>query len=174
MRCKENLKSGKSKYEINTNFPLARARRLWSDVHDSSPSFLPLVGSSQKTGRGRTLDLPPHLLRLFLSSRCGGSVFWLGFRCTPECLPFSVLLYHEALLFPLLEPEKHILPSDTETYFSLSDIDPCLGGPQKRSPKYEVDSEVTLHIHYHKVGKDEGVSYSYKNVFGYPFGIPNG
>ena len=28
MRCKENLKLGQSKYEINTNLPLARARRL--------------------------------------------------------------------------------------------------------------------------------------------------
>ena len=36
-----------------------------------------------------------------------------------------------------------------------------------------IDSEVALHIHYHKVGKDKGVSYSYENVFGYPFGIPN-
>ena len=46
MRCKENLKRQKNKYEINTNLPLARARRLKSDVHDFSPSFLPFVGSS--------------------------------------------------------------------------------------------------------------------------------
>jgi len=39
------------------------------------------------------------------------------------------LLDHEALLFLLLEPEKHILPSDTEMDFSLSDIDSCLGRP---------------------------------------------
>jgi len=43
-------------------------------------------------------------------------------------LPFAALLYHEALLFPALEPEKHILLSDTEMDFSPSDIDPCLGG----------------------------------------------
>ena len=30
------MKSGENKYEINTNLPLARARRLKSDVHDSS------------------------------------------------------------------------------------------------------------------------------------------
>ena len=174
MRCKENLKRRKSKYEIITNLPLARARRFKSDVHDFSPPYLPFVGSSQRTGRGRTLDLLPHLLFLLLSFRCGGSLFWLGFWCTPECFPFTVLLDHEAPLFPFLKLEKHVLPSDTEMDFSLSNIDPCLGGPQKRSPKYEVDSEVALHIHYYKVGKDEGVSYSYKDVFGYPFGIPNG
>ena len=46
MRCKENLKRRKSKYEINTNLPLARARRFKSDVHDFSPPFLPLVLSA--------------------------------------------------------------------------------------------------------------------------------
>ena len=111
MRCKENLKSGKSKYETNSNLPLARARRLKSDVHDFSPPYLPFVGSSWRTGRGRTLDLSPHLLFLLLSFRCG------------------VLLDHEVLLFPLLKPEKYVLPSDTEIDFSLSDIDPCLGKP---------------------------------------------
>ena len=50
----------------------------------------------------------------------------------------------------------------------------ALADLRKRSPKYEVNSKVALHIHYHKVGKDEGVSYSYEDVFGYPFGIPNG
>ena len=128
-KVQKMLKSGESKYEINTNLPLARARCLKSDVHDFSPSFLPFVGSSWRTGRGRTLDLPPHLLFLLLSFRCGGSLFWLGFWCTPECLPFTVLLDHEALLFLLLEPEKYILPSDTEMDFSLSDIDSCLGRP---------------------------------------------
>ena len=122
-------KAEKAKYEINTNLPLARARHLKYDVHDFSPSFLPFVGSSRRNGRGRTLDLPPYLLFLLLSFRCGGSLFWLGFWCTLECLPFTVLLDHEALLFFLLEPEKHILPSDTEMDFSLSDIDPCLGRP---------------------------------------------
>ena len=125
---KEIEKGRKIKYEINTNLPLARAHRLKSEVHDFSPSILPFVGSSWRTGRGRTLDLPPHLLFLLLSFRCGGSLFWLGFWCTPECLPFTILLDHEALLF-LLGSEKHILPSDTETDFSLSDIDPCLGRP---------------------------------------------
>src|SRR6185436_12163159 len=105
------LKSGESKYEINTNLPLVRARRLKSDVHDSSPSFLPFVGSSWRTGRGRILNLPPHLLCFLLSFRRGGSGFWF----TPECLPFTILLDHEALLFLLLEPEKHILLFDTET-----------------------------------------------------------
>ena len=33
--AKKMLKSGESKYEINTNLPLARARRLKSDVPDS-------------------------------------------------------------------------------------------------------------------------------------------
>ena len=102
------LKSRENKYEINTNLPLASVHHLKYDVHDFSPLFLPLVGSSWRTGRGRTLDLPPHLLCLLLSFRCGGSVFWLMFRCTPECLPFAVLLYHEALFLPFLEPEKHI------------------------------------------------------------------
>ena len=129
MRCNENLKRRKRKYKINTNLPLARARRLKSDVHDFSPSFLPLVGLSWRTGRSRTLDLPPHFLCFLLSSRCGGSVFWLGFRCTPECLPFTALLNHEALVLPFLEPEKHFHPTDSEADFSLSDIDPCLGGP---------------------------------------------
>ena len=128
IRCKKMLKSGKSIYEINTNLPLARARRLKSDVHDFSPSFLPF-GSSWRTGWGRILDLPPYLLFLLLSFRCGGSLFWLGFRCTPKCLPFTVLLDHEALLFAFLKPEKHVLPSDMEMDFSLSDIDPCLGRP---------------------------------------------
>ena len=50
MRCKENLKRGKSKYEINTNLPLARVCRLKSDVHDFSPLFLPFVGLSWRTG----------------------------------------------------------------------------------------------------------------------------
>ena len=40
MRCKENLKCGQSKYEINTNLPLARARCLKSNVHDSSPIMI--------------------------------------------------------------------------------------------------------------------------------------
>ena len=135
------MKSGESKYEINTNLPLARARRLKSDMHDFSLSFLPFVGSSWGTGRGRTLNLPPHLLFLLLSFRCGGSLFWLGFWCTPECLPFTVLLDHEAMLFLLIEPEKHILPSDTETDFSLSDIDPCLGRPSKRSPSISITTK---------------------------------
>ena len=129
MRCKENLKRWKRKYEINTNLPLARARRFKSDVHDFSPPFLPLVVSPWRTGWGQTLNLPPHLLCFLLSSRCGGSVFWLGLWCTPECLPFTVLLDHEALLFLLLKPKKHVLLSDAEMDFSLSDIDPCLGGP---------------------------------------------
>src|SRR6185312_7261490 len=111
------LKSGESKYEINTNLPLARVCRLKSDVHDFSPSFLPFVGSSWRTGRGRTLDLPPYLLFLLLSFRCGGSLFWLGFWCTLECLPFTVLLDHEALLFLLLEPEKTYPPFRHENGF---------------------------------------------------------
>ena len=100
-------------------------------------------------------------------------MFWLGFWCTPECLPFTVLLDHEALLFLLLEPEKHILLSDTEADFSPPDIDPCSGGPQEWSPKNELHSEVALYIHYSKVGKDEGVSYSHQHIFDYPFGISN-
>ena len=81
------LKSGESKYEINTSLPLARVRLLKSDVHDFSPSFLPFVGLSWRTGRGRTLELPPHLLFLLLSFRCEGSLFWLGFWCTQSACP---------------------------------------------------------------------------------------
>jgi hypothetical protein len=75
---KEIEKAEKSKYEINTNLSLARARRLKSDMHDFSSAFLPLVGLSWRIGRSRTLDLPPHLLCSPLSSRRGGSMFWLG------------------------------------------------------------------------------------------------
>ena len=74
----------------------------------------------------------------------------------------------------MFESEKHILLTNTESNFSFSNVNPCLGGPQEWSPKYEVDSKVALFNHNNKVGKDEGVSYSYENVFGYPFGIPNG
>ena len=37
---KEFEKAEKRKYEINTNLPLARARRLKSDVHDFSSALL--------------------------------------------------------------------------------------------------------------------------------------
>src|SRR6185312_12968822 len=131
------LKSGESKYEINTNLPLARVCRLKSDVHDFSPSFLPFVGLSWRTGRGRILDLPPHLLFLLLSFRCGGSLFWLGFWCTPECLPFTVLLDHEALLFSLnlknissLPTRKWISPFPTSI---LALVDLRKGRPNTRS-----------------------------------------
>ena len=124
----------KSKYEITTNLPLARARHLESDVQAFSPMFLPLVGQPWRIGRSRNLDLPSHLLCFLLSFRCGGSGFWLGFWCTPECLAFAVLVYQEALLFLLLEPEKHILPSDMEIDFSLSDIDPSLADLRKGRP----------------------------------------
>ena len=44
-------------------------------------------------------------------------------------MPFTILLYYEALLFPLLELEKHVLLSNAEMDFSPSDVDPYLGGP---------------------------------------------
>ena len=142
-----NLKKAKwNKFEINTNLPLVRACRFKSDVHDFSPSYLPLVGSSWRTRRGWTLDLPPHLSFLLLSFRCGGSLFWLGFWCTPECLPFAIMLYHEVLLFPSLKPEKHVLLSDAESDFSSPDIDPCPGSPHEWSPKNELHFEVALYV----------------------------
>ena len=100
-------------------------------------------------------------------------MFWLGLWCTPECLPFAVLVYQEAQLIPMLEPEKYVLLSYTEVDFSPPDIDPCSGGPQEWSPKNELHSEVTLYIRYHKIGKDEGISYSHQHIFDYPFGISN-
>ena len=77
------------------------------------------------------------------------------------------------LLFPVFEPEEHILLSDVESDFSSSDVDPCLGVPQEWSPKNELNSEVALYIHYHEIGKDEGVANSHQNVLDYPFGISN-
>ena len=100
-------------------------------------------------------------------------MFWLGLWCTPECLPFAVLVYQEALLIPMLEPEKYVPLSDTEADFCPPDIDPCSGGPQEWSPKNELHSEVALYIHYHKIGKDEGISYSHQHIFDYPFRISN-
>ena len=88
-------------------------------------------------------------------------------------MPFAVLLDQDALLLPLLESEEHVLLPDMEANFSSSDIDPCPGGPQEWSPKYEFDSEVTFYVYYHKIGKDKGVSYSHQDIFDYPFGISN-
>jgi hypothetical protein len=70
------------------------------------------------------------------------------------------MLIQDTLLFPLLEFEDHVLLSDAEADFSSSYVDPCTGGPQEWSPKNELDSEVALYIHYHKVGKDKGVSHA--------------
>ena len=78
-----------------------------------------------------------------------------------------------ALLFPMSEPEEHILLSNAKSDFSSSDIDPCPGGPQEWSPKYEFDSEVAFYVYYHKIGKDKGVSHSHQDIFDYPFGISN-
>ena len=61
---------------------------------------LPLVDSSWRTGWGRTLNLTPHLPWSSSLGLDGRRYFRLGFGRTPECLPFTVLLYHEALLFP--------------------------------------------------------------------------
>ena len=77
------------------------------------------------------------------------------------------------LLFPLFEPEEHVLLSNAEADFSSSYVDPCSGGPQEWSPKDELNSEVTFYIHDHKIRKDEGVSHADQDVLGYPFGIPN-
>ena len=73
------------------------------------------------------LALLYFLLLLGVEGRCSG--WGSGAPCTLECLPIAIMLYHEALLFPTLKLEKHVLLSDTETDFSPSDIDPCLGGP---------------------------------------------
>ena len=100
-------------------------------------------------------------------------MFWLGLWCTPECLPFTVLAYQEALLIPMLEPEKYVLLSDTKADFCPPDIDPCSGGPQEWSPKNELDSEVAFYVHHYKVCKDKGVSHVDQDVLGYPFGIPD-
>ena len=75
----------------------------------------------------------------------------------------------EALLLPMFKPEEHVLLTNTESDFSFSDVDPCLGGPQEWSPKNELNSNVTLYIHHHKIGKDEGVSHSHQDVFDYLF-----
>ena len=77
----------------------------------------------------------------------------------------------EALLLPMFKPEEHVLLTNTESDFSFSDVDPCLGGPQEWSPKYEVHSEVALHVHYHKVDKDEGTINSYEHIFDYPLRV---
>ena len=79
----------------------------------------------------------------------------------------------EALLFPVLKLEEHILLTDMESDFSSPDVDPCLGGPQEWSPKNEVDPEVALYIPHQEVGKNEGVLHSHQDVFDYPFGIWN-
>ena len=79
----------------------------------------------------------------------------------------------EALLFSVFKPKEHVLLSDTESDFSSSNIDPCCGGPQEWSPKNELNSEVTIYIHYHEIGKDEGVAHSHQDVLNYPFGIFN-
>ena len=76
-------------------------------------------------------------------------------------------------LLPVFEFEELVLLTHTESDFSFSDIDPCLGSPQEWSPKYEVHSEVALHVHYHKVGKDEGTINSYEHIFDYPLGVSN-
>ena len=91
----------------------------------------------------------------------------------PECVPFAIQMDQEVLLLPVFKPEKHVLLSDAEADFSSSDIDRCLGGPQEWSPKNELDSEVAVYIHYHEIGKDEGVAHSHQDVFDYPFGISN-
>jgi len=78
-------------------------------------------------------------------------------------------MYQEVLLLPVLELEKHVLLANMKADFSSSDINPCLGGPQEWSPKNELNSNVTLYIHHHKIGKDEGVSHSHQDVFDYLF-----
>ena len=60
-----------------------------------------------------------------------------------------------------------------EADFSSPNVDPYSGGPQDWSPKYELDSEVALYIHDHKVGNDEGIAYSYQHIFDYPIMISN-
>ena len=79
----------------------------------------------------------------------------------------------EALLLPMLEPEKHILLPDTELDFSSSDIVPCPGSPQEWSSENERHYEVALYIHDHKIGKVKRVSDSHQDVFNYPFRISN-
>ena len=71
----------------------------------------------------------------------------------------------------MLKPEKHVLLSDLEVDFSSSDIDPCSCGPQEWWPKNELNSEVALYIHHHKIGKNEGTITSYQHIFDYPLRI---
>jgi hypothetical protein len=73
----------------------------------------------------------------------------------------------------MFEPKKYVLLADMEADFSSSYVDPCPGSPQEWSPKYEIDSEVSLHIHYHKVAKDEGISYLHYDVFDYLLTLTN-
>ena len=61
--------------------------------------------------------------------------------------------------------EEHVILSNTESDFSSSNVDPCLGGPQEWSPKNELHSEVMLDIHNHKVGKDKGIYDSHRHIF---------
>ena len=119
-----------SEYEIRTDLPSVRARRFEFDEQDLFPALT--YHWSTRPGELDEAELSTFrhtFFAFFFLLGVDGSVFWLGFRCTPECLPFTVLLDHEALLFLLLELEKHILPSNMEMDFSLSDIDPCLGRP---------------------------------------------
>ena len=75
-------------------------------------------------------------------------------------MPLAVLLDQDTLLLLFLESEEHVILPDAEVDFSPSYVDPHSGGPQEWSPKDELDSEVALYIHHHKIGKDEGVSHA--------------
>ena len=67
-------------------------------------------------------------LVVFVDCVVVGSSGWGSGEPQSAC-PSLSLLYHEVLLFSLLELEKHVLLSDAEMDFSLFDVDPCLGGP---------------------------------------------
>ena len=129
----ENFKSQekqiwqKIKYEISTDLPSARARRFESDEWDLSPALTYHCSARPGEVDEDELSTLRHtfLDRLLLfrvvvgTSGCGSG--------EPQSACPS--LSHEALLFPLLELEKHVLLSDAEMDFSPSYVDPCIGGP---------------------------------------------
>ena len=120
----------KIKYEISTYLPSARARRFESDERDLSPALTFHCSARPGEVDEDELSTLSHTFfdRLFLDRVVVGSSGWGSGEPQSAC-PSLSLLYHEVLLFSLLELEKHVLLFDAEMDFSPSDIDSCLGGP---------------------------------------------